>query len=327
MINSIKIKTLVFSSFLLFIGALALSFNQPYKNNDLNWVKQWDQPFNLAPIAPNREIHPSILELLATQTNASNGANSILKVSLISHSGFLSAMSPRHHIPAWVNYQVSAKELIHPGNYKRTSGYPSDEQYPWIEKKNYSNSGYDHGHMAPARDLKHDPKLYRETNLMTNIAPQHACLNQKGWCMIETLLREWTIQDKNTSLYVSSGSLLNPRYPSLFIDSLVANDGRSIMVPSYYFKAFCIWNKSTNKAIGGGFLVPNSNVENTEVRSMLLTINELEYVTGLDFFYTWPKYIETEMEAQLPNLPFNIKSDCGIQQCDKIYSQRPKPKQ
>lgn len=53
----------------------------------------------------------------------------------------------------------------------------------------YTDTGYDKGHMAPAGDASNDKEMY-ETFAMTNMTPQKPTLNRESWRMLEESTRK-----------------------------------------------------------------------------------------------------------------------------------------
>lgn len=84
--------------------------------------------------------------LMAVRTNPS------VKEIAKSYKGMDLSFNPQYHIPNWVSWELTADETD--GDVTRTNKFSSD---PDIESSaetwDYSYSGYDRGHMAPAGDL------------------------------------------------------------------------------------------------------------------------------------------------------------------------------
>jgi endonuclease G len=81
---------------------------------------------------------------------------------------------------------VTRKDAFHSDN--RVGKKPSPSQY--------TNSGYDKGHMAPAGDASNDQEMY-ETFLMTNMTPQEPTLNRQSWKELEEHTRTLLANSKS----------------------------------------------------------------------------------------------------------------------------------
>lgn len=57
---------------------------------------------------------------------------------------------------------------------------------PRVVHKDYTKSGYDRGHMAPAADMKWSKQAMAESFYMSNICPQVGNLNRGDW--IESII-------------------------------------------------------------------------------------------------------------------------------------------
>ncbi len=252
-------------------------------------------------------------------------------IKIINHSGYSSAMNKTYNLPAWVAHAVTKYNLEHPDpEVKRVaSSYPSDQQYPNLKSNAYQSSGYDHGHLAPARDFKHNKTQFAECFYMTNMSPQHGCLNQKGWCVLEDYCRIWTKEDEDAVSYIVSGPLLiKNTSKSIFIDSLCIKKGLTVFVPSYFFKAICIYNAKHNTARAIAFIVPNKELSVKNLNQYSISIDELEEIVELDLFSSLPDALENVTENTIGKFNFSYDKkefDCIDKDCDKMYVKRVKP--
>ena len=99
--------------------------------------------------------------------------------------------NPELLIPNWVAWRLTAEHTD--GDYPRDNTYYEDEDVPFPKATNedYKGSGWSKGHMCPAGDNKWDAEAMRESNLLTNICPQHSSLNSGLWNVIERDCRKW----------------------------------------------------------------------------------------------------------------------------------------
>lgn len=67
----------------------------------------------------------------------------------------------------------------------------------------YTNSGYDRGHMVPAANAD-DPNEMSDTFLMTNMTPQLPSVNRVAWRMLEDRVRSTPFKYVITGAYYSS---------------------------------------------------------------------------------------------------------------------------
>jgi hypothetical protein len=100
---------------------------------------------------------------------------------IIEHLAYTVSYNPDWLIPNWVAYELTGDEVS--GEQERSDHFAPD---PLVEgdpvvTKDYSNSGYDRGHMAPAGDMKWSEQAMRESFYMTNICPQNHNNNAGDW--------------------------------------------------------------------------------------------------------------------------------------------------
>lgn len=60
---------------------------------------------------------------------------------------------------------------------------------------NYTNSGYDRGHLVPAEDFAYDKKLMQNTFYYHNVIPQTIKLNRGNWKRFENAVRNASQED------------------------------------------------------------------------------------------------------------------------------------
>lgn len=194
--------------------------------------------------------------------------------------------------PNYVGWELTAEETI--GELPREEKFSPDPALPEnlrIDTYEYSNSGFDRGHMAPAADMKFSPKAMEESFYMSNVCPQTHKLNAGGWLVIEERCRKWAKQEGK--IYIICGPIYEQNTPK-FIGKNV-----QIRVPDAFFKVVIAPNSEKPKGIGFYFL---NNTETQAWRNAARTIDEIEQLTGYDFFHILPDELENKIESS-----FNIK--------------------
>lgn len=186
--------------------------------------------------------------------------------------------------PNWVAWHLTAEHAD--GDCPRDNSYYEDEDVPFPRATNddYRGSGWSRGHMCPAGDNKWDEAAMRESNLLTNICPQDRSLNSGVWNKIEQDCRRWA--KKYGDVYIVCGPIfLNREHETI--------GENKVVVPEAFFKVIlCLQGKP--KAIG--YVVRNNG--GTKKRDMYVnTVDDVERITGIDFFPALPDEIENEVEA------------------------------
>ncbi|MBP1541935.1 MAG: DNA/RNA non-specific endonuclease [Prevotella sp.] len=204
---------------------------------------------------------------------------------MLERVGYVTSYNRRTKIPNWVGWKLTAEHTD--GMVKRFGGYLEDDEVPLprATKADYRKSGWSHGHMCPAGDNKWDEEAMRQSNLLTNMCPQDRGLNSGVWNKIEQDCRKWA--RKYGEVYIVCGPvLLNRQHATI---------GRNkVVVPEAFFKVvLCL--KGQPKAIG--FVIRNNG--GTKRRDQFAnTVDEVERITGIDFFPSLPDDIENAIEAR-----------------------------
>ena len=117
------------------------------------------------------------------------------KEQLIRHLGYVVSYNPDKKVPNWVAYELTRQETQ--GKSKRSDRFVADPSVrgPIATNADYTRSGYDKGHMAPAADMKWNSQAMKESFYFSNMCPQHPQLNRRGWKNLEEKIRDWAIAD------------------------------------------------------------------------------------------------------------------------------------
>lgn len=142
----------------------------------------------------------------------------------------------------------------------------------------------DHGHLCPAGDCKWDREAMEQTFLLTNMCPQNRELNRGDWEQLESRCRGWARH--YGSVYIVAGPI--------FYGKKYRTMGKNrVGVPDAFFKVVLCMSKKP-KALG--FIYPNDG-ERHKMSHYVMTVDEVEKKTGLDFFYLLPDDVEKQVES------------------------------
>jgi endonuclease G len=202
----------------------------------------------------------------------------------IKHTYYTLSYSSIDRQAEWVAYSLTP--MLISGSQKRASKFMADPKITdAVGPSSYTKSGYDRGHLCPAADMKLNSVSMNETFYMSNMSPQAPSFNRGIWSKLEDKVRDWALQ-KN-GVYVVTGPLLNKTC------GLVA---RSITVPCAYYKIIFKQTKEGAEAIA--FMLPNAG-SSLPLKNYVISIDELEALTGLDFFAELPDEEEEKFESRV----------------------------
>ncbi|GIU82379.1 MAG: DNA/RNA non-specific endonuclease [Acidobacteria bacterium] len=124
---------------------------------------------------------------------------------LLVNSYMVISYSRNRVIPNWVAWRVTQANL---GSVNREDSFRPDNRLPSSFPKaypgDYTNTGYDRGHLCPSADRTSTREAMASTFLMTNIAPQTPDLNRGPWESLESYLRSLVRQ--NYDVYIIAGN-------------------------------------------------------------------------------------------------------------------------
>ncbi len=190
---------------------------------------------------------------------------------IVHHKYYSLSYVEKHEQAEWVAYQLTKSSLLAP-NVKRAEKFRPDYDVKTGSAfhRDYSNSGYTRGHMAPAGDMAFNKEAMNESFYMSNMSPQLKECNAGIWRELEELVRDWAF-DRN-ELIVVAGPMLNR--------PIVKKIGRNkVSVPTAFYKI--ILDPSQNESTS--FIIPNENT-NRPLKDFAVSIDQIEDETGIDFF-------------------------------------------
>lgn len=208
----------------------------------------------------------------------------------------------------WSCYQMY--KSIMKDNVDRYYAGPGEDQYPqdpllpvqyrWTTDPFYG-SGYEHGHICPSADRLNSEESNYQTFYLTNMMPQKERFNRKGWVWenMERKVRNWAKQNNYTfcdTMYVCKGGTIDNK------SQIITTLSNGLIVPKYYYMAILISKKQSNgtmKYDAMAFWIEHkeSSDNGTALAKYVITIDELEKKTGIDFFCNLPDNIENQVES------------------------------
>ncbi|QWX83142.1 DNA/RNA non-specific endonuclease [Cellulophaga sp. HaHaR_3_176] len=206
--------------------------------------------------------------------------------SIVHHNHYSLSYNEKHEQAEWVAYELNKDQLTYDDR-KR----PYFIEDPKVKTKsadwrNYRGSGYDRGHLCPAGDRRFSEYAYNETFYTSNISPQNNDFNAGIWNELEKKVRYWT--KKYNSVYVVTAGVLENNLSSI--------GDEDVSVPNYFYKIVARKEGADIKALA--FLFKNES-SNKSLKKFLVTIDELENMTGINFFENVSDDIENKLEGKI----------------------------
>ncbi|MGB1308207.1 MAG: DNA/RNA non-specific endonuclease [Oceanihabitans sp.] len=203
---------------------------------------------------------------------------------IIHHEGYSLSYSEAHEQAEWVAYELKKSHLSNT-NFKR----PYFEIDKAVKTKaahwrNYKQSGYDRGHLCPAGDRKYSQAAHDETFLTSNIAPQKHAFNAGVWNRLEQKTRYWA--SKYNGVFVVSGGILKGNMKTI--------GSEKVAVPNQFYKVLIDTNSGETKMLA--FLLDHKD-SNKPLYNFVVSVDEIEKRTGIDFFAELDDAVENKLEA------------------------------
>ena len=205
-------------------------------------------------------------------------------VIVLTNIGYLTGYCEARRNPAWVSFSVSSITLGALG--KRPSKFFADGRTRSATHQDYSNSGYDRGHMAPnyAIGTRYGQEAQRETFLMSNIVPQTKALNQIWWRALEEKeANDFAVRLER--VWVVTGPVFDQRIERL---------ASGVEIPDAFYRIILDEENGQPRVLA--FLAPQTITGKEPLGQFLTSVREIERQTSLDFYPELPKEVQDRIE-------------------------------
>jgi endonuclease G, mitochondrial len=208
------------------------------------------------------------------------------KSEIVKHKYYTIGYNEDREQPNWVSYKLT-KNMILNTSAKRKDNFRPDRAVKTgsATLSDYRGSGYDRGHLCPTATMRFDKVAMSETFYMSNMSPQVPAFNRGAWKKLEAKVRSWAVKNKEISV------VTGPIFYSTRSHKEIGKNG--VDVPDAYFKVILDYRNPDVKTIG--FIMPNKRLDKN-LYNYAIPVNNVERVTGLDFFAYLPDSVEEKLE-------------------------------
>ncbi len=227
----------------------------------------------------------------APAASAAVGTKSLLAVDVprsvpqqtVEYTGFTVNFNRDKHVPNYVAWELTAEKAA--GTLPRGNKFAPDPRVRGCaELDDYRRSGFDRGHMAPAGDMKWSARAMDDCFYFSNMCPQTKRLNSGKWNDLEKNTRRWATIDGQ--LIIIAGPVLTDRI------TRTIGAGR-VAVPNRFFKV--IYSPAKQQMVA--FVFSNTDLPEA-VKDAACSVDDVEAITGMDFFAALPDELENKLESQ-----------------------------
>ena len=202
--------------------------------------------------------------------------------------------SQKDRVALWVAYPLC--KLYTNGNAGRTNAWALD---PLLGNDSAAPFGgyagdYARGHQLPSADRQCCYDANAQTFYGTNMTPQLNEHNENIWADLENKVRGYANTSDTT--YVVTGVIVSST-------SKKEKDsyGQSVTIPDAYFKAVLKYSRSSTLGTwnAAAFYLEHRAYSGSVGKEHSMSVDELEEMTGIDFFVNLPAKIGEEQAAKL----------------------------
>lgn len=179
----------------------------------------------------------------------------------------------------------------------RKNGWAYDPALPqdWQPDLSSSYSGYSRGHQVASNDRQTTDSQNKQTFYYSNMTPQLQTLNGAAWAQLEQKIQGLQTQlGSNKKVYVVTGPIFAEDYSTTTDDS-----GRQCPIPTKYYKCVLRLTFDTGgnitKSEGAGYWFNHTGDQSCHT----VTIDEIEAMTGFDFYANVPDAYELSAESEI----------------------------
>lgn len=204
----------------------------------------------------------------------------------------------------WVAYEVSSDDM---GDVKRPTSWSYNPQLSTSKQVNLCsrsyNDDYSRGHLIPNASRNARREEQEQTFYVTNSVPQiQNGFNGGVWMHLESAVQHYA---EHEPLYVTTGVIFEPVGESCEIGYTTAKDDtKPIPVPNYFYKVVLRVESNASgeivdaEAIGFWF---EHRAHSDKYYNYAVSVDEVERLTGFDFFASLPDDVEARAERNTKN--------------------------
>ena len=205
-------------------------------------------------------------------------------------------------LPLWVAYELTAEDAS--ASLSRKDCFRKDPRLPDEVAsvcEDYEEPVFDRGHIVPSADLTRGRLAMTNTFIFSNMAPQHDLFNRGIWARLESKVRAWAIVADG--IYVVSGAVFDKDgngERDADADATLMSPTNRVGVPTHFYK-IVLHVRPSGFIDTISILLPHLDESvgstNTYLRNHITTIDEIEQLTGIDFFPELADQREAAVEA------------------------------
>ncbi len=200
--------------------------------------------------------------------------------------------------PNWASWDLTSSDVgtSGRGSFHTDTTLPSG--FYEVTTSDYTNSGYDRGHMCPSGDRTDNDTDNSLVFYMSNIIPQTPDNNQGPWESFESYCR--TLAQSGNEMLITCG-------PSTFNGSRIQPSGK-VSIPGYTWKIAVVVPSGSGSALSRittstrviSLKMPNiAGIRSTSWTNYVTSANQIQTDTGYTFFTALPASVAAVLRAKV----------------------------
>jgi endonuclease G, mitochondrial len=209
---------------------------------------------------------------------------------LIARPQYVLSYNARTRTPNWVCWRLKKEDI---GQAARAPFQPDPDLpkgFVKVTSNVYTGSGFDRGHLCPAKDRSASPDDSRATFYMTNIVPQSPASNQRGWERLEDYCRR--LAREGHVLFIACGPHGVGGEGKNGPAEQIGKGRLKVTVPATLWKVILVLPREdaqprkNSRVIA--VIMPNDQSVTYDWAKYRVTARKVEQLTGYRFFRTVP---------------------------------------
>jgi len=239
-----------------------------------------------------------------------SGALSTAGVIVLESRAFVVGYDDARMNPLWTCYRIYGTTQSGSGKSRawktddRTGAQVSDNDYK------HTAGDYDRGHMAPKSAMYHcyGQTAVDDTYVLSNACPQWHPFNNGPWKALETLVREEYSKSKSfDEVWIITGPIFDDSNGKEYLTKDTDHAAwaqKPVEIPDAFYKIIIDMEADCPRAVA--FIIDHNEgydyglgeTDNERLSGFIVSIDEIETATGLDFLWLLDDALEASLESQ-----------------------------
>ncbi len=208
------------------------------------------------------------------------------RFEVLANEGYTVGYSEERRSPLWAAYQLF--RVDEPARHRTPHAFIPDARTAGrIEETCYADSGYARGRLAPSYAIgtRYGAQAQRGTLLMSNVSPRVPKLDRETWRALERVEADDYAQAFGR-IWVITGPIF---------DDVPETLPCGVAIPNSFYRIIVAERDSAPIALP--VIMTQEDDGRERLRNFTTTIDQIESLTGLDFFPELPREVETALES------------------------------